>query len=518
MLELKLADGTSTLAAAGGFRYGGELIGAIVVARPVRSISASTLVQGRRVVPPLLLAVAAAALVALLLSRRITRPVQELTEASEQIARGDYDVQLTSKGPDELGQLALRFEQMARQLKEASEHERNFLMRISHELRTPLTAIQGHVQAIADGVIEGEEEQQASLEIVLAEAGRLQRLIGDLLDLARLETRKFSLNVEEVDLVEVCESAAGAQREEARGRHVKLHVRAEAKPVVVGDGDRILQIVTNLVTNALHATPADGDVAVDVALARRHGAGRRERHGPGHPRGGAASILRPFVTSDVRHGIGLGLPVASELAIAMGGTIVVGDRAGRRRGVHAAPAAGADRPRSGNRAAAARASRRPSSSPSRRPAPPGRARERSAPRRARLLGLRVADLGDGLLELVNQRRRDGAADLVVDRGGNRDEQRGDRQHDADVFDRALTPFGVQDPRGPEPRHEEGHWGELLRSARRRRAIDVRAAWTRVVCTGGDRPPFGSASRRSSAEPLADHLKPRAPGRRKTTWW
>ena len=119
---------------------------------------------------------------------------------------------------------------MARQLKEASEHERNFLMRISHELRTPLTAIQGHVQAIADGVIDGEDERQASLEIVLAEAGRLQRLIGDLLDLARLETRKFSLNVEEVDVVAVCERAAGAQREEARGRRVDLHVSAAAKP------------------------------------------------------------------------------------------------------------------------------------------------------------------------------------------------------------------------------------------------------------------------------------------------
>ncbi|MDX6561449.1 MAG: hypothetical protein QOD65_1263, partial [Gaiellales bacterium] len=85
-LELRLADGTSTLAAASGFRYGGELIGAIVVARPVRSINASTLVQGRRFILPLLLAVAAAALVALLLSRRITRPVQELTAASERIA------------------------------------------------------------------------------------------------------------------------------------------------------------------------------------------------------------------------------------------------------------------------------------------------------------------------------------------------------------------------------------------------------------------------------------------------
>jgi two-component system sensor histidine kinase BaeS len=184
------------------------------------------------------------------------------------------------------------------------------------------------VQAIADGVIEGEEEQQASLEIVLAEAGRLQRLIGDLLDLARLETRKFSLNVEEVDLFELCEQAVGAQREEARGRHLDLHVDASARPVVVGDGDRILQIVTNLVTNALHATPGEGEVAIDVALAEGMGIVIVSDTGPGIPESERASILRPFVTSDVRDGIGLGLPVASELASAMGGTLVVGERPG----------------------------------------------------------------------------------------------------------------------------------------------------------------------------------------------
>jgi signal transduction histidine kinase len=326
--DLRLADGTSTIAAASGFRYGGQLIGAIVLARPLRTLNASTLVQGRRVVPPLLLAMAAAALVALLLSRRITRPVRELTEASERIARGDYDVHLASKGPDELGQLAFRFEQMARQLAEASEHERNFLMRISHELRTPLTAIQGHVQAMADGVIDGDDERQSSLEIVLAEAGRLQRLIGDLLDLARLETRRFSLNVEEVDLVSLCDSAIGAQREEARDKHVDLHVRSGDEFVVRGDGDRILQIVSNLLSNALNATPAGGAVAVDVVRAEGVGRVVVSDTGPGIPEEQRAAIFRPFVTSDSRHGIGLGLPVSSELAHAMGGTLEVGDRPG----------------------------------------------------------------------------------------------------------------------------------------------------------------------------------------------
>ena len=276
---------------------------------------------------------------------------------------------LASKGPDELGQLALRFEQMARQLKEASEHERNFLMRISHELRTPLTAIQGHVQAIADGVIDGEEERQASLEIVLAEAGRLQRLIGDLLDLARLETRKFSLNVEEVDLVAVCERAAGAQREEARGRqHRPAGAAPHAKPVVLGDGDRILQIVTNLVTNALHATPAGGEVTVDVALGAGVGQVIVSDTGPGIPEADRVAILRPFVTSRraPRH---RPRPSRRLRARAGDGRHARRRRApGRRRGVHAVAAAGGGsdglRPR-GRRAAAAgvRARRRSSAGP-----------------------------------------------------------------------------------------------------------------------------------------------------------
>ena len=295
------------------------------------------------------------ALVALLLSRRITRPVRELTEASERIALGDYDVHLTSKGPDELGQLALRFEQMARQLQEASEHERNFLMRISHELRTPLTAIQGHVQAIADGVIEGEEEQQASLEIVLAEAGRLQRLIGDLLDLARLESRKFSLNVEEVE-------PARRVRASGRARSARRPARARSSCRCWRAGDagrarRRRPHPADRLQPRHERPPRDARRTARSRStwrsARAWGRSIVSDTGPGIPEAERASILRPFVTSDVRHGIGLGLPVASELAHAMGGTLVVGERPGGGAaftlslplagGSGAAPRAGAER-------------------------------------------------------------------------------------------------------------------------------------------------------------------------------
>ena len=483
----------------------------------MRSINASTLVQGRRFVPPLLLAVAAAALVALLLSRRITRPVQELTEASERIARGDYDVHLTSKGPDELGQLALRFEQMARQLKEASEHERNFLMRISHELRTPLTAIQGHVQAIADGVIEGEEEQQASLEIVLAEAGRLQRLIGDLLDLARLETRRFSLNVEEVDLLDgLRERGRRAARGGARPRTSSCTSSAEAKPVVVGDGDRILQIVTNLVTNALHATPADGEVAVDVALADGVGRVVVSDTGPGIPEAERASILRPFVTSDVRHGIGLGLP--GRLRARAGDGRHARGRRARRAAARRSRCACRWRPgaaRAGPRRAGAARSRRPSSSPSRAGVRRSARTTVRTPAGPALLGLGVADLGDGLLQLVDERRRDRAADLVVDRRGDGDEQRRDGEHDADVLDGALPPFGVQDPRG-ERRVMKTDMGESS-SVRPAAMAGGRCARGAACPARRARAPVGSPPVRRSrahvrnASPMT--LRPLGPGRK-----
>ena len=285
-LDLKLADGTSTLAAAGGFRYGGQLIGAIVVARPVRSINASTLVQGRRVVLPLLLAVLAGALVALLLSRRITRPVRELTEASERIALGDYDVHLTSKGPDELGQLALRFEQMARQLKEASEHERNFLMRISHELRTPLTAIQGHVQAIADGVIDGEEEQQASLEIVLAGGGP-----------AAAPDRRPARPRAARDAPLLAQRRGGrpARRLRARGRRAaRGGPRPPRQPACAGRRESRSCSATATAScrssRISSRTPCTRRPPMARSPSRSRGgrgAGRRERHRPGHPGGRA---------------------------------------------------------------------------------------------------------------------------------------------------------------------------------------------------------------------------------------
>jgi two-component system sensor histidine kinase BaeS len=304
-------------------------VGAVVLARPTSELSTSALRLASRLLPAVALLVVVVALLLIFLSRRLAKPVRELSAASERIALGQYDVELeSSKGRDELGQLAAGFERMARKLRESDEHERNFLMRISHELRTPLTAIQGHVQLINDGLLDDPDEQQASLDVVLAEADRLQRLIGDLLDLAKLEARRFSLNEEHVDLDALCAHATHARVAAAIGEQVELRMESAGHPVMVlGDGDRILQIVGNLIANALRWTPPGGDVVVSVRSDRLRAIVDVDDRGPGVPPESREQIFRPFVSQDVQ-GTGLGLAVASELAAVMGGELRVTDRPG----------------------------------------------------------------------------------------------------------------------------------------------------------------------------------------------
>src|SRR5262249_62178387 len=120
--------------------------------------------------------------------RRLTRPVPELSHVADEIAQGNYDVDVPEvPGDTEVGHLAERFREMARRLSEAEQLERNFLMSVSHELRTPLTAIRVHVSALSEGLVEDPEARAVSLDIIAEETERLSRLVRDLPDLAKLD-------------------------------------------------------------------------------------------------------------------------------------------------------------------------------------------------------------------------------------------------------------------------------------------------------------------------------------------
>jgi two-component system sensor histidine kinase BaeS len=256
------------------------------------------------------------------LSRRLTDPVLALTRATQDVAEGRYDVEIPdTKGSDEISQLSERFRRMVAKLAEAEQLKRSFLMSVSHELRTPLTAIRGHVEALREGVVSEPDQVKASLDVVAMETDRLERLVGDVLDLAKLQAHRFTVRSEEVDLARVLDHAYGAFAEEARGREIDYRLdAAPGAPVIVSDGDRVLQVISNLLSNAFRWTPDGG--RIELGLAAANGVVRVDvvDSGPGVPAADRERIFDPFISNDV-NGTGLGLPIARELAVALGGRI-----------------------------------------------------------------------------------------------------------------------------------------------------------------------------------------------------
>jgi len=262
-------------------------------------------------------------------SRRITRPVLGLSHAADEIAEGHYDVEVPElSGGDEISHLADRFREMATRLSEAEELERNFLMSVSHELRTPLTAIRGHVEALREGVVDEPEARADSLDVIAAESDRLERLVGDVLDLAKLDARRFTVLREEVDMGRLIDQAYASFGEEARRRSIDYRCEAEERPVITTDGDRVLQIISNLLSNAFRWTPDGG--RIELALSAENGAVSVAvgDTGPGIKQEERDRIFRPFWSQD-GGGTGLGLTIAHELAVALGGRIELASTTGQ---------------------------------------------------------------------------------------------------------------------------------------------------------------------------------------------
>jgi signal transduction histidine kinase len=322
-------NGAHYLAVAQPLLLGRQLIGAMVVAKPTSQLRSRWITLVERLAAAFGGGVVVAGLLGFYLSRRITRPLLALSSAADEIAAGHYDVQLPEpRGSDEISHLSTRFDDMATRLAESEQLSRNFLMSVSHELRTPLTAIRGHVAALREGVIDDPAAREASLAVIEEEGVRLERLVGDVLDLAKLDAQRFTLLEEEVDMEQLCERAYATFGEEARRRAIDYRREFHAHPVIVTDGDRVLQIISNLLSNAFRWTPAGGrvelaltseDGSVSVAVADT---------GPGIAAEERERIFRAFWSRD-GGGTGLGLAIARELAHALGGRLEVDSEPGR---------------------------------------------------------------------------------------------------------------------------------------------------------------------------------------------
>ena len=317
------------LAAAYPIRLGGETFGAIVVAKPRAELQERWMDLSQRLALALLAGLPVAVLFVWYLTRRLTKPLLTLSRAADEVALRRYGAELPESGSsDEIAHLTERFREMTERLASSEAHERNFLVRVSHELRTPLTAIRGHVAALREGLADDPSSREASLEVIRAETDRLVRLVGDLVDLSRLEAHSFTLEEHEVELERLVEQGYNSYAEEARRREIRYELSLGASPVLNTDGDRVLQIVSNLLSNAFSWTPDGGAISLAVSKDNGFASVSVPDSGPGIAPKDHDRVFRPVV-SENGEGTGLGLAISLELAHALGGDLQLDSVVGR---------------------------------------------------------------------------------------------------------------------------------------------------------------------------------------------
>ncbi len=271
--------------------------------------------------------VIAALLVSLFISRRIVAPVQTLNTASQHIADGQYNKRVDVTGSDELAQLATSFNQMASQLEEVENKRRQLIGDVTHELRTPLTSIKGYMEGLVDGVLPATPE---TYDQIHNEASRLARLVDDLQELSRVEANAFSLDIRSTDLSPLVQTILKRLSPQATKKRITLRSNLPANlQHVLADEDRITQVLTNLVANALQYTPEDGSVTISAVQKDDEVIVSVKDTGIGIPPEHMENLFTRFYRVDKSRsrnaggGSGIGLTIARHLVEAHGGRIWV---------------------------------------------------------------------------------------------------------------------------------------------------------------------------------------------------
>jgi two-component system OmpR family sensor kinase len=283
-----------------------------------------------RLLIALAVGLAGAAVAGLVLGRRLARPLQVAARAAGELSAGHRDVRLRPEGPAEVAAVAEALSALAEALAHSEQRQREFLLSVSHELRTPLTAVRGSAEAIADGVVEG-EDARAAARVALAESDRLERLVRDLLDLARLGADDFRVDLRPVDLADLVRAAEPTWRGRCQPAGVTLVLELPAHPVIVHtDAGRVRQILDGLAENALRVTPREARIVFAVRDSTDPAAGPAvllevRDAGPGLTEDDLTvaferSALYERYRGRRRVGTGLGLALVAGLAERLGGT------------------------------------------------------------------------------------------------------------------------------------------------------------------------------------------------------
>jgi two-component system OmpR family sensor kinase len=289
-------------------------------------------------VPPLvragLVALVLSALLAWMMSRWVAAPLKHMAEAASAVAAGDFQHPLPTQGPSEVKSFAAAFRNMIQRVQASAIAQRDFVANVSHELKTPLTSIQGFAQALIDGAAGDQAGQQRAASVILDESKRLHRLVDDLLQLARMDAGQGEFRREALDLKLLLEGIVERFRLRQGEGGVGINADLPSFPVVIGDGDRLAQVFTNLIDNALKHSPPQGQ----VSLTGERGHGWVVVHisdqGPGIAPEELSRIFERFYQVDkarsggAGRGSGLGLAISREIVRAHGGEILVQSQLG----------------------------------------------------------------------------------------------------------------------------------------------------------------------------------------------
>jgi signal transduction histidine kinase len=314
----------------------GTLAGVIYLSQPLGDVAAVLGDLRLRWILSTLVALGLSAVVGLLLARAVARPLRRLNLAASAVARGDLDQQVPVRSRDELGRLSRTFNEMTERLRAARQMQTDFVANVSHELRTPLTAVKGTVETLRDGAVDDPEVRDRFLETIEVETDRLIRLVNDLMVLSRADSEALHLQHEGVDLAGLVGETMSklAHRAEAKGLALQLEASPDL-PAVLGDADRIEQVLVNLLDNAVKYSLPERTVRVRLE-AERDGMVlvRVQDEGIGIPAGELARIGERFYRADrarsrVEGGSGLGLAIARALIEAHGGRLWLESDEGR---------------------------------------------------------------------------------------------------------------------------------------------------------------------------------------------
>jgi signal transduction histidine kinase len=256
-------------------------------------------------------------------------PLQKVIAAAGTMPADDA-TPVDVRGPREVQELTRAFNAMLARVQDSQRSQREFVANVSHELKTPLTSIQGFAQAILDGTAESPVALKQAAEVIYSESGRMHRMVLDLLDLARLDAGTADLKMLPLDMTAILNMTAEKFFPQLQSAGVKMKLKLPSSlPVLIGDGDRLAQVFTNLVDNALKFTPSGGEIALGASADRTEMTVSVSDTGRGIPAEALPHIFDRFYQADSarkggeQHGAGLGLAIVHQIVAAHGGRISV---------------------------------------------------------------------------------------------------------------------------------------------------------------------------------------------------